>query len=454
VKHFCKSFAILALISCSLVSYSQNISTGIYSGVNFSDIHGQATGGNWVSKPGPIQGFYLQYSFNKSIGIQTGINLSTIYFRHKQQNYPVYYDFTLSSERLIAPSYYQGAEDMDFRFLRIPLLVDINIPSTLQFDMRAGIFFSFLQSHDLNIYYFGNTTEPGKHDFGYMFSSGIAYPLNDAFKVTFNASYLTGRKHLLENYYFRNGSSEFTLGVAYSGFQKNKNSGVQKIQNDSISRKVIVTITSGFLHSWNGGDEINGKYHGNPGLTIGFSLKFPLGRSAFFQTGFSFERKGFSIRDSSASFYRIIKDNSELYYVNTKVQTDYAIIPALISLPVGKPDFIYITTGPWLGLKLNSRNVGVAYNVTHSQTSYELVKTIIYDDTEKLMKNYDLGWIFGCGLSLPVAKSYKIDIGLQYSTGFRDVFSNAGQIIQQNPNDPGLMIKNRTISLLFGIRIP
>jgi hypothetical protein len=450
--NFCKSVAILILISCSLISYSQNITTGIYSGVNFSDIHGEDNGGKWVSKPGPTQGFYLAYSFNKSIGIQTGINLSTVYYRHKQEYYP-YYDIYFPSEKLIAPSFYQGVEDMDFRLLRIPLLLKITVPSYLQFNMQGGIFFSFLQSHDLNSSYFGNETKSAGHDFGYIFSSGIAYPFNDNFKATFNAAYITGRKQFLENYNFRHGSSEFTLGVAYSGFLKSRKSDVlSKTPNDSLSKKVIVTITGGFIHSWNGGDEINGKYHGNSGPFIGFSLKFPIGTGMFFQTGFTYERKGFSISDSSTSFYRIIKDNNEMYYVNAKVQTDYAIIPALISIPVGKPDFIYLTTGPWLGLKLNSRNVGVAYDVTHTQNSYELVKTVIYDDLEKLMKNYDLGWIFGCGLSVPVVKDYKIDIGLQYSAGFRDVFTSAGQTNQQN--DPGLMIKNRSISLLLGIRLP
>jgi hypothetical protein len=453
MKYFCRLISIVILISCSLISYSQKISAGIYSGINFSDLHGQDQGGKWISKAGPVQGFYLGYSLNKSIGIQTGINFSSVYYRHKQEFYPIYYDIEPSSYSYITPSYYPGVENMDFRFLRIPLLVNFTIPSTLQFNMGGGVFFSFLQGHDLSIYYFGTQSKSAKHDFGYIFTSGLAYPFNENFKATFNTAYITGRKKFLENYRFRNGSSEFTLGVTYSGFLKNKISPVVKqIQNDSLLRKIIVTVTGGYLHSWNGANEINGKYHGNPGLAIGFSLKFPIGRASFFQTGFTFERKGFSIKDSSTSFYRLIKDNNEMYYVNTKVQTDYAIIPALLSIPLGKPDFIYLTTGPWFGLKLNSRNVGVAYDVRHSQTSYELVKTVIYDDIEKLMKNYDLGWIFGCGFSIPVVKEYRIDVGLQYSTGFRDVFTSAGQTNQQY--DPGLIIKNRTISLLLGIRLP
>jgi len=463
MKYFNALACIILAICCHSVIYSQKITAGIYSGINFSDIHGQDIGGKWSFKPGPVQGLYLGYSFNRTLGIQTGINFSSVYYDHKlspvasSQIYPAY-DFTVSSYYPVIAPYYQESGTMDFRFLRIPLLFTVSVPSALQFNMRAGIFFSFLQDYSLNTYNYYSSMgpdKPKKKDFGYIFSSGIGYPFNDNFKATFDIGYLTGRKRFIENVGYRHGSSEFTLGIEYTGFLKNKNAKItSNSERDSSSEKVTVTFRGGVNYSWNKGSTVTENYHGYMGPSLGFLLNFPLGKGGSFQTGFSFERKGYSIQDSSSSFYRIIKDENQRYYVDTRVQTDYAIIPALLSFPVGKSEKFFLSTGPWFGFKLNARTVGAAYDEYNSGTRYQLRKTVVYDDLEKAIKDYDIGWIFGCGASIPIVKNYKVDMALQYSTGFRDVFDKSGSGNQQNPYDPGIIIRNRTISLLLGFKIP
>lgn len=453
----CAIICLLIIISCQTVSYSQKIITGIYSGVNFSDIHGQEIGGKWVSKPGPVQGFYLGYSLNKTLGIQTGINFTSIYYEHKSTSYPVEY-YPYPFDDIVVPDYYTGVNKMDFSLLRVPLLLTVSIPSALEFHLKAGVFFSFMQNHSLNYNSYLFTSDPDntkKKDFGYMFSSGISYPLANKIKAVFDVNYITGRNKFLENFNFRQGSSEFSLGIAYTGFIKEKTSGVSSdSRKDSLSKKVFVTVSGGFNYSWNQASTASEKYYGLMAPSLGFLLNFPLGKSASFQTGFSFVRKGYSIRDSSSSFYGVIKDNNQMYSVNTRVQIDYAVIPALLTFPLGKSQHLSFITGPWLGMKLNARTVGTAYNETHSGTSYTLNETIVYDDLEKTIKGYDLGWIFGCGISIPVVNKYSVDVALQYSTGFRDVFYNSGSADFQNPYDPVLAIRNRTISLLIGFRLP
>ncbi|MFA5818040.1 MAG: outer membrane beta-barrel protein [Bacteroidales bacterium] len=456
MKQFNALVFFIMVICCHSVSYSQKITTGIYSGVNFSDIHGQEIGGKWSFKPGPVQGFNLGYSFSKTLGIQTGINFSTIYYEHKLSSFPrAYYPVSYSS---IAPYYYPENEMMDFRVLRIPLLFTVSVPSELQFRMRAGIFFSFLQDYSLNNYNYYSSRgqdKPEKHDFGYIFSSGISYPFNEYFKVTFDIGYLTGRKKFLDNYKYRHGSSEFTLGIAYTGFLKNKNANItSKTKSDSSYKKVTVTFRGGMNYSWNKGSNGEDNYCGYTGPALGFSLRVPLGGNTSFQTGLSFERKGYSIKDSSTSFYKLIQNDNQIYYVDAKVQTDYAIIPALLSFQLGESDRVFFNTGPWLGLKLNARSVGTAYIDYHSDASYQLKKTIIYEDLEKAIKDYDLGWIFGFGVSIPVIEEYKVDLTLQYSTGFRDVFDISGTGEIYNQYDKSLSIRNRTISLILGFKIP
>jgi hypothetical protein len=445
----------ILLFGIQKVLLSQGFSAEIYSGTNFSNIHGQTFGGKWKSKPGTSAGLNINYSLSKVAGFQTGMNFSTVYYEHVTQQfyypwYPAYYDISNYTPMDIIAPYYPVNSNTNFSLIRVPLLFTVSVPTTLQFTMRAGIYYSFMTGHNVNTYsyyYYGQENKVEKHDFGYIFSSGLSYPLSDKFSASFNASIITGRKPFIENYPYKHGSSEFTLGLQYMGFLKKSESH----GSSDSSKRVIVTLLGGIDYSWNGGNEPNGDYNGTTGPYLGFSLKFPLGHKAFFQTGFAFERKGFSMKDSSNVFYRITDRPGIRYYADTKVQVDYAIIPALFTFSLGEKDHVFISTGPWLGMKLNARNVGTAYNDQRSTVSYQLVKTKVYDDIEEYVAKTDAGWIFAIGGNIPVLKN-ELEISLQYSGGFKDVFTGTNDL--ESPADPGLILKNRTVSLVLGIRLP
>ena len=441
------------LVLCNSVGYSQTITTGIYSGVNFSDIHGQDFGGKWKSKPGPVQGFYLNWSLNKSLGIQTGINFSTIYYEHITTSNPgVYIPIDFYN---IGPIYYAGGvEKMDFSFLRVPLLFTVHIPSAIQFNMRAGLLFSFLKDHSLsNDYYYSTLGIAKKTDFGYMFSSGISYPLSNKIKASFNVSYFIGRKHLLESSNLRQGSSEYVLGIDYEFLKKNKKTINPGFAIDSTSRKVTVTYWGGVNISWNGLDSDRAKYSTTAGPSLGFSVNFQVESGLSFISGVSFERKGYSMKDSSASFLKYLDKGTPMYHVDSKVQMDYAVIPLLMNLSFGKSQMFFFNTGPWLGLKLNARNVGVAYSESRSESYYTISKTVIYDDLERYIKDNDIGWIFSAGISVPFLNKYKVDMALRYSTGFNNVYNKAIVAKQQSSSIADHVIMNRTISFLIGITL-
>lgn len=449
------ALALLFVLSIHSVSYSQKITAGMYSGINFSDIHRQDIGGKWNFKPGPVQGLSLGYSLNRYIGLQSGISFSTIYYEHKFPSVSQpYYPDSFSS---IMPVYYQENEMMNFSFVRIPLLFTLTIPSSVPFEMRTGIYYSPLSDYSLNknYSYSPEPEKPADKDFGYIFSSGISYPFTHDFKAAFNISYITGRKRFIENSAYKHGSSEFTLGVVYTGFHKKERENIiPKPAGDSSYCKVFITYTAGLNISWNSGTDKE-KYLPYIGPSIGFSLSVPMRGESFFQTGISFQRKGYSIRDSSNSYYKIISDNNAFNFVNTKVETDYAIIPFLLCFPLEKSHRVLFNTGPWLGLKLNARNVGVAYNASRSGTSYTLRKTIVYDDLEKLFRGYDIGWNFGCSTSFPLFESpYKLSLALQYSTGFMNVYDNSYFENGQNMPVKEFVIRNGTISFLVGLKIP
>jgi hypothetical protein len=427
------------------VGWSQGITAGISSGMNLSDIRGQDIGGKWCHKPGPVQGLFLGYSFNKILGIQTGIDLTTIYYDHKvpYRSYLIFDDF----RDIAYPYYYQADEMMDFRFLQVPLLLTLSFPSVIHFELRAGLFYSHILNYNAGNYSWTGSDILRKNDFGFIYSSGVSFPLNDKFKAILNAGYQTGKKKFLKDFEYRHGSTEFTMGIAYTGFLKNKKSSTLKSESDSASKIYPVMFIGGMNYSWNRGSK---GYSGILEPMFGFSFKFPLGKGTFFQTGFSFERKGYSLKDSSSSFYRYKSEKNQMYDVDTKVQTDYAIIPALLSFSIGKSDLFFLNTGPWLGLRLNSRTVGVAYNDYQSGTNYQLIKTEVYDDIGKLIKSYDIGWIIAGGASVPIFKNYKVDMSLQYSKSFINVFDNPG--LHSITDD--FLIRNGTISFLLGFNIP
>lgn len=455
-----KSWPLLLLaLSFSSGCFSQNITTSVYSGINFSDIHGQDIGGKWVSKPGASEGLTIGYAFNKSIGIQSGIGFSSVNYEHRPLygQYPyIFYDLSSSRYSSIAPLYYPANFYMDFTFLRVPLLLTVSVPAAVQFHMRAGLVFSFVQNHssDSPAYYSQNPDNINKKDFGYLFSSGISYPISDKISAELNFNYLTGRKKLMDYSNNRHGYSEITLGIDYNFLKKNRLEGNTRSESDSSSGKVTVTYTGGVIYSWNPFNSGTEKYSPLFGHTLGFSVNLPLGRDIFFITGVSFERKGYAMKDSSTSYYRYLDIGNPKSWVDTKIITDYAVIPFLLRLPIGKSPGVFISTGPWLGLKLNARTVGVAYSNSRSGSGYRTTRTVVYDDIERLINDNELGWMFGGGVSLPLLGKYVVDISVQFNTGFKELFNNRILYELQPAASDERQIRNRTIALRIGITLP
>jgi hypothetical protein len=440
------------------VSNSQTITTGFYSGMNFSDIHGQNIGGKWVTKPGASEGFSLGYMFNRNIGFQTGLGIAVVSYEHRPlyQNYmnPIY-EFTSSSYYDIIAPVYSSVQKMDFTFLKVPLLFTVTVPSKVNFDMRAGIVFSRVISKNIDQYTY-YLYEPGpikNRDFGYLFGSGLSYPLNNNIDLTLNFNYITGRTKFTDYSSVRHGYNELTLGLNYL-FKRNKADLSNVSQKDSSSSGISITYFAGINYSWNTSVVPYGRYSSIIGHTLGFSINFPLGRGAFLVSGVSFERKGYSLKDSSTVFYMYLKNKSPMYSVDARVFADYAIVPVLLSIPVDNAKKIYISTGPWLGLRLNGRTVGKAYNKTTTEYTYQVVKTVIYDDLEYYLNNTDAGWTICLGTSLPLKNDSRIDLSLRFNTSFTDMFSKSKLTTYQSSDLADQKLRMRSLSFQLGFAFP
>ncbi len=444
---FLSIFAILSGISTNC--YSQKLTTGIMSGVNFSDIHGDFTKGKWQSKPGPVIGVFGSYSFNKIISLQTGLDYSAIYYEYRPYRHPQTV-LPMSSSSLWPPQYSRYEyEKWDFSFFRIPLYLKLSTPTRLKFELAAGAYYSFITKSETGLpEYYENTS---KNDFGYIFSAGFSYPVNDKLQLFLNGRYISGRQEIMEFNNTKNGATEITFGMGYSGFfEKNKTAKPKIAYSDSSEYKVFIKYKGGFNVSWNGGDNQNNSYSAKPGFTGGISLDYYLVKQFSLQTGILFVRKGFNMQDSSASFHRYIPEGNHMYLVDTKIVIDYVVIPLLMNLDVyeGKALTVFVNFGPYVGIKLNARCTGLATAEYSSEGSYTLKQVNVYDDIEGLIRNDDWGGILGVGIGIPVFKKYKLDFDFGYSFGLVNIYEPL------NGSNSDSIIKNQSLQITAGFKVP
>ncbi len=436
---------LLFLLTIPSAIYAQKIRAGLYSGINFSDIHGSFHSGKHAIKTGPVQGLLLDYSFNNVIGIQTGLDYATLYYEYlpyneKNRIYPTY--------DIYWPPYYipPATEKMDFTFLRFPLLFKLTTPTRVRYNLTAGLYFSFLQDYSLN--YMSNV-KPEKNDLGFLYSTGLSYPLTSDLQASLGVRYITGRRTFMEGADYKHGATELTFGFDYNGFLNKAFSDPPfKTGRDSTLNKVFLEYRLGMNLSWNSGNINKDKYLLKPGMSFGLSLSYHFHNKVSLQTEILFERKGYALRDSSNSYFRYIRDDGPMYSLDTKVDIDYIELPVLLNLSIGRSGRFNITTGPYLGLRINSRCTGVAVKESISQSAYILSETNVYDDIDGLIKDNDWGWILRGGISVPVGGYRSIDIGIQYNTGFKDILQN------QRREEGDVFIRNGSIAVLLGYKLP
>lgn len=466
MKNSIKITCVVIAISFTVSAYSQRLKTGFITGLNISDIHSENYGGKWKYKPGTLQGISLEYNFYRIFSLSTGLNFSTINYEYRNyySDSPVYVlPYPFSSSYVLLPDY-KYVERMDFSFLSIPAQLKIAIPSRPQVNLAAGINYSFLLDYAMN--YESDDGMPG-NDFGYLYSAGISYPLTDQINISLNLRYMTGRKEFynfrtifysLSSYYpsdfgsLRHGTYDFVFGMEYSGFLKNHTRRTYYIQSDTINENIFIAYRGGINISGNSCEYFREKYSLYYGPSAGLGFYFRLSPGAYFQTGISFERTGYSLRDSSDLNYRYLIDDAAMFYVKTRISADYFMIPALMHFQAGKYRKLYLNTGPYISLKLNARCKGEAFSESKDQEHYTITRITVHDEIEGLLRDNDMGWIFGGGVSLPFSENYSIDLGLQYRTGLKDVFKSRGDYSQ--PETDKSIIRNSVISLTAGLQVP
>ena len=444
----------LLLVSSYSVNYSQGLSAGFLSGINFSDIHGNSGSGKWNFKSGAVESIFINYSLNKMLGFQTGVGVSTFYYEnvsYEDITRIPYMGFSSSSYFIPDPIYYRYREKMDFTFLTFPAQVKLSIPSRPALNLTAGMYYSFLTDYSYDYYY---TDDPRKRDFGYLISTGLSHPVSKKMDVLFDISYVAGLKRFVEHAGYKHGSMDFRFGLAFKNFLPKKSDIDYNIEPDSVSSRISLLYKGGINASRNFFGSNEGSYSSYFGPSLGFSVNFRLSDKTVLVTGLSFEKTGYSLKDSSDSFYRYFADNDPVYYVDTKTITDYVCIPALLEIRLGEPGGLYFNTGPYVALRLNTRCTGEAFSVSNDNGTYYLRKYVVYDDLEGITRIADFGWMFGGGVTIKVLEKYSLDLGLNYRKGFRDAVNEEYYQNMTIYERETSAMRNRILSFCIGVRVP
>jgi hypothetical protein len=416
---------------------SQGLSVGAYSGVNISDIHGNDPYGKWRFMNGPIQGIFADYNLKRWLGLSTGVRYLSIYYEHRNYNSGYYYMLGSSSYRdpflsssIWPPPYHVK---YDFSMLNIPVQAKLTIPSTPDLYIAAGTYWSFTTSKP-------EYMEGGKKDFGYIFNAGISAPLGEVFKANLSTGYSTGRKQFMS---YRHGYYEVTLGIAYTGFLIDNHRF--RAGSDTTGR-ISIVYYGGVNVAWNG----KGKYAEKQGVKAGFMIDIPIGQTAAFRTGLSFEQSGYSLNDSTDHFFAVKSDYKSSYHADTKVTIDYIIIPATFKFNIGKKSPVHVNFGPYAALKLNARVTGEAISVLNYGSTYTRTQITVFDDITGLFEGSDLGLTAGAGINLPFFGKYRSEAGVSYRAGLKNVFEPGGS----NNQYSGIEVMNRSLAFHFGIILP
>ncbi|HLN56595.1 MAG TPA: porin family protein [Bacteroidales bacterium] len=422
-------------------AFPQEFTAGIHSGLNLSDIHNNSISGKWKFKPGPYQGAFLTWNINRILGIKAGLDYSTLYYEHVNANpyYPPVI-YSLSSSYMPTDLWW-SPETFDYNMLSLPLQVQLKVPSKPDLYLAAGVFYSFVSQKKI----YGKSSET---DFGYIFSSGWSLALSESFKGIMNVSYMTGRRVMTDYGIFRNGSFNFSAGVGYN-FGKVRNIYHEA---DSIGAGLKIVYLGGLNTSWNGADDLPGSYSMAFGPVAGFRLEIPVEKHVYFITGLTFERTGYSVKDSSDVTYaaRTVKYSSA--FIDTRTGIDYMTIPALFHISPGRNERFYLNTGPYISIRLNARTTGKSYSELNAGSMYQYIRNTVYNDEERLFKGNDSGWSFGAGLNFHML-GLSWQSGLEYRRGFRNVF-DASTLPANERSTYSLPVRNRTLSVHLGMKIP
>ena len=449
--------------------YSQKLTLGFQNGTCYSDPHGNFTTGTWKSKAGPVSSLFINYSLNRHLSFQTELNYTNQYYTNTSYNNINYGGYQYLQNSMIISSS-SVTSKWDVGFYRIPLFATLTAGTNLKIGISAGGYISILANHEgvlpyYSIYpdmfnklayypvYYSDLNLP-KFDYGLLYAASLSYPISGHFRANLSGRYFIGKKVYLDYQNIHLGALEWTFGLAYSVFSK-KNKPVSPLESvtDTAIHRLSLQALAGYSLSWNGGENNQKSYRSKSSVTAGISMSYMLDKSFSLRMDALIQRRGYLMKDSSSSFFRYAPANYTIYKTDNRIDLDYVVIPLLLKVKLGGPLSIYLNAGPYVGMLLNARVTGTAYNKIADQSNYSTYKTTVSDNIEGYLKPSDWGWVYGGGMKIPLFKKYALDVEIRYEKGSTNVF-DASKLNDQPNSTADKTLYNESLSLMVGMIIP
>lgn len=452
------SCVVLFLAVCHPGLRAQIFTIGAGSGINFSDIHNAGTTGAWKPKPGPSAGLFARWSITPVLGLQTGLDYSTVYYEYHPyvtDPGPIFYPMG-SSSVYPAPGYIimPVLQSSNHTFLTAPLQITVTVPSTPSVTLGAGMFWSAIPDQDSNISY-GFDDLSSDTDHGYLFSMALDLPLTEDIDLFTRGRYLTGRRLFIDGRGYKHGYSDLVAGLSFriGGGRIDEDAG--EVSVPEINDGITMSWHTGIALSWNSGNVMNDRYSVYAGPSAGFSAGFRLGDSkTWFSTGLILERVGYSMRDSSDSYYRYNVQNGADYRVDTRTSSDYAVIPAMLDFRIGGREMLCLSLGPWFAARLNSQCRGLAVREYDAGTSFRRTEITVNDDITELTRRNDFGVMVGADLILALTANSRLCLGLKFRQGIPEIMNLESANVEPGDAENQLFIRSRVVSLQAGLTVP
>jgi|GEM_PF-689326 len=467
-----KYWSVILLTCCLQIARAQPFTAGYLGGTGFSDFHGYNSSGRWQSKTGTLTGIFFRYEVSPVFSVGAELNYTSQGYCHKtfgSYYSPVYYEPWSSSYTIYHPYVYYTPikERWDYEFLRVPFYITLSTPTRLQFSVSAGVFVSFITGHDytgpaplpyqysLNSVYpvYGESGTP-KHDNGLWYAASLSYPVSEVLRIYAQGRYAVGHKSFVASGNGRTGVSEAAFGLAYTGvFKSTAYSSARSGVPDSSFARFFISPGVGVSVSWVRKSNRSGAYGPKAGGSAGVRIEYRLDRTVSVVSGLGFERKGYRMKDSTACFYRYAATGYPLYKAETRVDLDYAILPLLLKIRLGTSFRVYLEGGLYAGFNLNARVTGNAETESFYESGYSKQRIEVYDDIEGQIKNFEVGWMCGTGIEVPLWSGYYLNLGADYSTGEKNLFENTepGPFSSTDSDDA---IRNGSLNIQLGITLP
>lgn len=447
-------------------AFSQSFTTGIESGINFSNIRKDLDSDRFKSEQGPITGIFLKYELGNWFSVKTGVNHTVFSFNEKNYYYypPGFYPFSSSSfwmpslsSSSIAPSYFRY-EQNDYSFLRIPLMITFKTSGRINVEFGGGISYAILtndefRGKDAKLFdkEYRDEHFPPMNDLEWVLGSSVNYNINDRWSLFVSGKVIYGEKEYFENIKGKIGSTELSFGAGYKLFAPKS-----EIIPDSLGKRISILPHSGFNISKANSKNNKNKYHYSTGFSSGISLKYDMGQNFSLLSGAWYERKGYNLEYKGyySAIYHVMQNDEPSTIMNSDVQLDYLTFPLMMDVSMGSKIQSHINFGIYYSLLQNAFAEGEEISTYESKHGYQSQKSYFNKSKDLLFKNSDLGFLLGYRIDIPVFNWAKIFASVYQSFGITNILDYSDEAKEKNSFIINENLKNQSTSIIFGLNIP